>query len=119
MYKVLLTTDDPSALLSRLARRRRYRVSDEVMLNNVETDEVAEYYVHDFQRHPFLTFFKWVAKVLGWLLVGFSLLYMLGVFACGMVVAFSQFDSVGLALLVLAMGILFIYGYMAGRRPVI
>jgi hypothetical protein len=119
MYKVLLTTDDPEALLATVSKQRHYQVIDPVMLKNTVTEQIAGCHISDFERHPFRMFFRVVAKLLVGLLVGLSLFYMLGVFTFGMVVAFAHFHLVGLALTGLSLGILLAYGYMAGRRPAV
>lgn len=115
MYKVLLTTDDPTALMRSLTRFRGRHVADQVLMKELETEAVAEAHIRDYVRHPFKTIFKAIARLALTTVLLAALCFLIGVFAFGLVGVLTNFGLAGLVGVGLSLGILMAYVIVLDR----
>jgi hypothetical protein len=115
MYKVLLTTDDPTALMSSLSRLRGH-VADQVLMKELETEAVAEAHIQDYVRHPFRALFKATARVVLTLALIAALFFLVSVFGFGLAVMLMQWGVTGLMAVGLSLAILMAYVIVLDRR---
>jgi hypothetical protein len=116
MYKVLVTTDNPTALMRALTRLRGRHVSDQVLMKDIDTESVAEAHVRDYVRHPFKALFKAIARVILTLALIAALFFLVSVFGFGLAVTLMQWGITGLMAVGLSFAILVSYVIVLDRR---
>jgi hypothetical protein len=95
MFKVVLMTDDPEALIAR-AKKGRYKVAETVKLMDMSTNAVEEHSIKEFKTHRILNFLKRMAIFFTTLFAILGLLEFSIVWLYGLIGAYGQFGMEGL-----------------------
>jgi hypothetical protein len=95
MYKVVMMTDDPEALIVR-AKKGRYKIAETVKLMDMATNSVEEYSIKQFKSRRILNFFKRLLILLAALCAILGFLEFATVWLYGLIGAYGQFGMDGL-----------------------
>lgn len=105
MYKLVLTTDNPEALLYAVGKVEG--VSDKIKLKNLSTNEVGEYSLAQLTQHPVKRVLKAMTTAL--LAGAFTMMALISsgvlafVFLYGLVAIFAQYDYQAIRVIAMAM----------------
>lgn len=97
MYKLVLVTDNPDALLKRIIKGR-YRLAKEVKVQDLDTQDVGVYDVDEFKTYPVRTFVLSAFLAFVGLLSIIGGVVLLGVWFMGLVSVLGHFGVEGVYL---------------------